>query len=121
MKEVLYSKEMTDKLIMVAKFGKRRKRQYLSMLPLILVILFLFCIGKTEDGWEVYAEYKKAVHQGVVVWIMGYAVFSLINWRCPSCHCYLGRAINPQYCLRCGTALTLSALEESSKEKESNF
>ena len=32
-------------------------------------------------------------------------LFSLWNWRCPSCGKYLGRATNPSFCPKCGVKL----------------
>lgn len=31
--------------------------------------------------------------------------FSFWNWRCPSCHTYLGRGLNPSQCRSCGVQL----------------
>jgi rRNA maturation endonuclease Nob1 len=32
-------------------------------------------------------------------------IFSLFNWRCPSCNKYLGKAINAKFCAKCGVQL----------------
>ena len=37
--------------------------------------------------------------------IISVVVFSLFNYRCPACHGYLGKSINPSFCQRCGVRL----------------
>jgi hypothetical protein len=36
--------------------------------------------------------------------IISVLVFSFLNWRCPS-NKYLGKAINPKFCSKCGAQL----------------
>ena len=38
--------------------------------------------------------------------VLGAVVFSFQNWRCPSCNGYLGKAISPRFCSKCGAALS---------------
>jgi hypothetical protein len=40
----------------------------------------------------------------IVVMVAVFA-FSLSNWRCPLCHSYLGRAMSPKFCQKCGAQL----------------
>ena len=37
--------------------------------------------------------------------IVGAVIFSFSNWRCPSCHRYLGKVIHPGFCPACGIPL----------------
>ena len=40
-----------------------------------------------------------------IVAFIGLLIFSLTNWRCPACNKYLGKALNPRICSKCGVAL----------------
>ncbi len=37
--------------------------------------------------------------------VIGGLIFSAWNWRCPVCHIYLGKNMNPDFCHKCGTKL----------------
>jgi DNA polymerase II large subunit len=46
--------------------------------------------------------------------IISVLAFSFLNWRCPSCNKYLGKAINPKFCSKCGTQLARTIHESVS-------
>jgi hypothetical protein len=79
-----------------AEFATRRRRQWLTMLPALAVLVIVVVSGRqTGNGFGL----------GAALVAVGVVVFSLINWRCPACGRYLGRTFNPAFCARCGIAL----------------
>lgn len=46
------------------------------------------------------------VGPAAVVLILGGLGFSLYNWRCPACNKYLGKAMSPKFCAKCGVELS---------------
>lgn len=86
------------------QFMARRRRQLILAAPVILVALSLTfaseigdagVFGISEDAWLPFA----------LVFVFGALLFSLKNWRCPACNRYLGKAINPRFCGKCGAPL----------------
>jgi hypothetical protein len=63
----------------IAEFKKKRTRQIMAVGPIILAFIGILSVSVL--------------------------VFSFLNWRCPSCNKYLGKAINPKFCSKCGTQL----------------
>jgi membrane protein YdbS with pleckstrin-like domain len=87
------------------EFKRRRTRQLIVIFPVIIsliVICYLRYFMKNRSEYSV-VELLAIVIAGVILAVIG--VFSLFNWRCPSCNRYLGRSINPRFCPRCGISL----------------
>ncbi len=87
-----------------ATFALRRRRQLIAIVPTVLFALLM----ASRDGRHgshlgsippSFALVTALAGVAAIVW------FSFRNWRCPSCDGYLGRAINPSFCSRCGIAL----------------
>lgn len=85
-------------------FALRRKRQIILAVPLIAGMLAVIFSNATdrEDILGIPLEIWAA---GMLVVVLGGLLFSYLNWRCPSCDRYLGRAINPRFCTDCGVEL----------------
>lgn len=87
---------------LVAEFQRRRRRQLLVSIPLVVVILGVGAVGG-EGG---VLGVSQVVLAGVLVaLIFGMLLFSFRNWRCPACDAYLGRYMNPRHCSACGALL----------------
>lgn len=86
------------------EFAARRRNQILVSIPLIGMVILMVLFGETPD--------QVILGMPVTVWgptfvilILGGIGFSLYNWRCPACNKYLGKAISPKFCAKCGTEL----------------
>ncbi len=87
------------------EFAERRRNQILVSIPLIGVVILVALFGETPD--QVILGMPVTVWgPAFVILILGGIGFSLYNWRCPACNRYLGKAISPKFCAKCGTALS---------------
>ena len=86
------------------EFKKRKKKQII--IAAILVPAMIMMVFTSEAQYEVIegVENQTFTFLGLGA-IIGGVIFSLINWRCPSCSKYLGKNINPKFCTHCGTEL----------------
>ena len=86
------------------EFAIRRKRQILLAIPLVAMALF---VGLLEDkaGNAVMGISTSVIGPVFAVLVVGAIGFSLRNWRCPACNGYLGKRLNPHFCVKCGAAL----------------
>ena len=83
------------------EFAARRKRQLILLVPFTALAIG-FALIPDEPSGDVMGLLA-AVGLGLLV--VGIVVFSLMNWRCPACNAYLGKAISPNFCPKCGVAL----------------
>lgn len=86
------------------EFKRRRRLQLALTIPLIALIggAFIFQ-DKLENGIPgVPSNAGFIILFGIFVFAM---VFSLSNWRCPSCNVYLGKNWSPKFCPKCGIQL----------------
>jgi len=81
------------------EFARRRRRQIMVTIPTFVVGFVAFVLGSRDQ--EPSVGYLAIF--GVA--FVSLLVFSLINWRCPSCNGYLRKATNPKFCPNCGVAL----------------
>ena len=87
----------------VADFQKKRTRQILALAPVVLAFVGLVSVEGKSGG---ILGLSPGVTLGVsFMLIIGVLIFSLLNWRCPSCNGYLGKAFNPKFCTKCGVQL----------------
>jgi len=87
------------------QFSAKRRKQIIVAVPLIAVIILLALAGEESE--------KVVLGMSTAVWVLIAAliivagvVFSLYNWRCPACNKYLGKAMSPKFCVKCGVALS---------------
>jgi len=85
----------------IAEFKKKRIRQMVAVVPAILAFLALISAERNPDGlFGLTPNMVLAVSLAMIISVL---IFSFINWRCPSCNKYLGKAFNPKFCSKCGT------------------
>jgi hypothetical protein len=87
-----------------ATFALRRRRQLIAIVP---TVLFALLLGASDGR---HGSHLAGIPQSFALFtalagVAGIVWFSFRNWRCPSCDRYLGRAINPSFCSRCGIPL----------------
>lgn len=86
------------------EFKKRKKRQLLIAIPLIPSIFLIAFMGEIQtEIIQGVSNLHLIIGAGVLI-VLG-LIFSLINWRCPSCKTYLGKRFNPKFCASCGVEL----------------
>ncbi|MCX7049191.1 MAG: hypothetical protein NTX50_27365 [Candidatus Sumerlaeota bacterium] len=83
----------------IAEFRKRQIRQWIATILAIAAILPM------ANGFVIGGLSEKGVALICIAVILGIAVFSLINWRCPSCEGYIGNKMSPKFCSKCGVRL----------------
>jgi hypothetical protein len=86
-------------------FKQRRLRQILVSLPTVLAIASLLLASDNPSLLQRTGIPPGLLVPGMVGLFVAVAAFSLWNWRCPSCHGYLGKGINPAFCSKCGASL----------------
>lgn len=83
-----------------AEFKKKRKRQIMAVGPIILAFIAIMSVENNPTG--IFGLAPRTIMLAAFVVIISVLVFSFTNWRCPSCNRYLGKAINPKFCSKCG-------------------
>jgi hypothetical protein len=86
------------------EFRGRRSRQWIVSLP-IVAMLFATAVLRDREADTVAGFSSAAVGGTLIVLVLGVLVFSLWNWRCPACSGYLGKAMSPRFCAKCGVQL----------------
>jgi hypothetical protein len=107
--KILYYKEhnMTDQVNekkIIEDFRKRRMRQIIIAIPMIIGMITFFVISENRD-FSFAGISSLHISIGIIVLFVAAAVFSIKNWRCPACNKYLGKGINPKFCPKCGARL----------------
>lgn len=86
------------------EFKKRKLRQILVVVVLVPIIGVLFYAMNNTD-FELGGLTDDRIGLMAMLAMGLAAIFSLFNWRCPSCKKYLGRKMNQYYCPHCGVKL----------------
>lgn len=96
------------KLSIRTEFAARKRKQIIVSIPLIalIILLGLFLLSGNNPNNTILGMPAKVWGPAFVILFTGGIGFSLHNWRCPACHKYLGKVINPRFCFKCGTALS---------------
>jgi hypothetical protein len=85
------------------EFKKKRVRQIIAVFPMILAFIGLVSVEGNPAG--LFGLPPNIVLGLSFALIISILIFSFLNWRCPSCEKYLGKAFNPKFCTKCGTQL----------------
>ena len=109
---VLFSGEAKERLMelnrsnaeIIAEFKRKRTRQIMAVGPIILAFIALLSVENNPTG--IFGLAPSTILVAAFAVIISVLVFSLLNWRCPACNKYLGKAINPKFCSKFGTQLS---------------
>lgn len=86
------------------EFARRKRLQKLVTIPVGIVLIGLLAVLVNIE--DIGFSPLMAVLGGIfLALVAGLFIFSLKNWRCPSCNAYLRKEANPLYCSTCGLAL----------------
>ena len=88
----------------IEEFKKKRTRQIMAVAPFILAFLALLSVEGNPTG--IFGLPPNIVLTIAFALIISVLIYSFFNWRCPSCNKYLGKAINPKFCAKCGVQLS---------------
>jgi hypothetical protein len=88
----------------LAEFARRRRRQLIAAAPTLLIVLLLLVI-KREPRPQFLGIPADRLVLFALAGVALAVLFSLWNWRCPSCSKYLGKSTNPASCAKCGVKL----------------
>jgi hypothetical protein len=86
------------------EFTRRRRRQWLVVVPVIAAMLAFHWIDEIPDT-ALGGLSQTILLLAALGTVLAALAFSLYNWRCPACSKYLGRTINPKHCGNCGFRL----------------
>lgn|SRR5262245_41763106 len=85
-------------------FSQRRRRQLLLAVPLFALVITMAV--RSDSATPDILGIPPAVYGPIfLVLVLGALIFSFLNWRCPACKGYLGKAISPRFCSKCGVVL----------------
>jgi hypothetical protein len=80
----------------VKEFERKRRRQYWAFIGWAA---FVIALGVTSPFRDEPPEWPFWFG---LLYLIGYLVFNLIDWRCPACGENFGRNIGPTHCPKCG-------------------
>jgi hypothetical protein len=90
---------------MIQEFKERRTRQLMASAVVVLGIVGMIWLDKNPGAaseMDVSSAVIGPVFVGMVLVVLA---FSFYSWRCPGCNKYLGKAITPNFCQKCGAPL----------------
>ena len=88
----------------IEEFKKKRTRQIMAVAPFILAFLALLSVEGNPTGiFGLPPNIVLTIAFALIIFVL---IYSFFNWRCPSCNKYLGKAINPKFCAKCGVQLS---------------
>ena len=85
-------------------FSQRRRRQFMLAVPLFAAIITV-AVKSESASPEILGIPEALYGPAFLVLVVGALIFSFLNWRCPACKGYLGKAISPRFCVKCGAVL----------------
>ena len=85
-------------------FKRKRTRQILAVGPFVLAFIALLSVEHYSSS--IFGLPRNIVLGIAFALIISILIFSFVNWRCPSCNKYLGKAINPKFCSKCSVQLS---------------
>ena len=92
------NKEITE------AFKRKRARQIMAVAPFVLAFIALLSVEHYSSS--IFGLPRNIVLGIAFALVISVLIFSFLNWRCPSCNKYLGKAINPKFCSKCGVQLS---------------
>ena len=86
------------------EYSKRRKRQLLATLPIVLVMLAVSLGGRGRPD-ELFGLPAAVWGPLLAAVFVGALAFAFKNWRCPACNRSLGKNWALRFCPKCGVGL----------------
>ena len=88
----------------IEEFKRKRTRQIMAVGPVVLAFIALFSVEGNPTGiFGLSSNIVLTIAFALIIFVL---IYSFFNWRCPSCNKYLGKAINPKFCAKCGVQLS---------------
>ena len=85
-------------------FAARRRRQIILAVPLVAVMIVLVMSSEGQSA-TIPGVPENVLLPTALFFVAGALAFSFKNWRCPACNGYLGKAMSPKFCVKCGAPL----------------
>lgn len=85
-------------------FKERRNRQWIVTVPMVVLVFGLIWF-RDHPGQALMGVGANAFAPVFLVALAAVTIFTFRNWRCPACNGYLGKAISPKFCPKCGAQL----------------
>lgn len=82
------------------RFKKRRILNLISTLIIFGMAFFAFWYSNNRSS--IQDDMRPVIVITICTCSLGALVFSIFNWRCPSCGKHLGGTIDPASCRKCG-------------------
>lgn len=96
----------------IQDYKRRRDRHWIAMACFSLVMfstVALIVYPDTLHRWGLESSFVTWIPMAVFV---GYAIFTLVDWRCPGCNAYLGKTFDVNFCPKCGIPFKMSVTPE---------
>ncbi len=87
-----------------AEFAAKRRRQLFTLIPALIAIVAFAWAESTDSGKLLGIDSGIWMPIGIAS-VAVLVIVATIDWRCPACDASLGRAINPDFCPKCGVQL----------------
>lgn len=92
-----------DKVEVKSQFARRKRNQLIVVVPFVAALMLMML----SEGKDAVMGVPITIILPVAgVLIVAVLVYSIINWRCPACNKYLGKAMSPKFCTHCGAELS---------------
>jgi hypothetical protein len=88
----------------IDSFRKRKAKQLIASVPLIAAVIPLVMMDEST-GEALFGIPMIILLPICITVVIAGLIFSIFNWRCPSCSGYLGKAFSPKFCVKCGAQL----------------
>jgi len=84
-----------------ARFIQKQRYRVAILVPPFGALGLLLMSRRIPDFWD----QATTIILGILGLFLSAAVFTWLNWRCPACKRYLGRALSPRQCPKCKVEL----------------
>ncbi len=85
-------------------FRERRNRQWMVTAPMVLLVIAAMWF-RDHPGQALMGVGANVFFSVFLASLALVTIFTFRNWRCPACNGYLGKAISPKFCPKCGSQL----------------
>ena len=85
-------------------FKERRNRQWIVTCPMVLLVIGAMWF-RDHPGQALMGVGANVFFPIFLAALALVTIFTFRNWRCPACNGYLGKAVSPKFCPKCGAQL----------------